>query len=72
MDGCLFWKDLQGILLNCLLEDEAKAMIKEFHEGSCGGHNYWKATVDKILRARFYWHMVFSDVKKQVAARYKC
>ena len=31
LNGCLYWKDPRGILLNCLLEDEAKQMSKEFH-----------------------------------------
>ena len=39
LNGCLYWKDLGGILLNCLLEDEAKKISKEFHEGDCGGHH---------------------------------
>ena len=36
----LYWKDPGAILLNCLLEDQAKHMSKEFHEGDCGGHHY--------------------------------
>ena len=35
----LYWKDPRGILLNCLLENEAQNMAKEFHEGDCGGHH---------------------------------
>jgi len=31
LDGYFFWKDSKGILLNCLLEYEAKQIIKEFH-----------------------------------------
>ena len=36
----LYWKDPDGILLNCLLEEEAKQKNKEFHGGDCGGHLY--------------------------------
>jgi hypothetical protein len=36
----LYWKDLGSILLNCLLEEEAKKKTKEFHSGDCGGHLY--------------------------------
>ena len=50
----LYWKDSRGILLNCLLENEAQNMAKEFHEGDCGGHHSWKVTANKILRAGFY------------------
>lgn len=59
LNGYLYWKDPQGILLNFLLEYEAKKMIKEFHEGECGGHIYWKATTNKILRVGFYWPTFF-------------
>ena len=35
----LYWKDPEGILLNCLLENEAQHIAKESHEGDCGGHH---------------------------------
>ena len=47
----IYWKDPGGILLNCLLENEAQHIMKEFHEGDCGGHHSWKVTANKILRA---------------------
>ena len=33
----LYWKYPRGILLNCLLENEAQHMAKEFHEGIIPG-----------------------------------
>ena len=33
INGFLYWKDAGGILLNCLLENEAHEKIKEFHQG---------------------------------------
>jgi hypothetical protein len=48
------WKDLGGVLLKCLLEDEYWKTMKEFHKGDCGGYHYLKATVNKILISRFY------------------
>ena len=47
----LYWKDPGGTLLNCLLEDKARRMEKEFHERDYGGHHSWKVTANKILRA---------------------
>jgi len=72
LDGVLFWKNHEGILLNCLLKDEANKVLDEFHAGDCGGHLYWKSTADKILRAGFYWPTLFSDVKKFVTSCHKC
>ena len=54
IDKNLYWKDTGGILLNCLLEEEVKKVIEEFHEGDSGGHHYWKATANKILKAGYH------------------
>ena len=39
MNQYLYWKDYGGVLLNCLLENEAQQTMKEFHQGDCGGHH---------------------------------
>jgi len=72
LDNALFWKNHEGILLNCLVKEEADKVLQEFHAGDCGGHLYWKATADKILRVGFYWPNLFTDVKKFVTACHKC
>eukprot|EP00253_Pinus_taeda_P020905 PITA_20905 len=51
LDSALFWKDPGGMLLNCLVEEEAKRVVEDFHRGDCGGHLFWKITANKILRA---------------------
>ena len=61
-----------GILLNCLLNSEADKILGEFHAGDCGGHLYWKSTVDKILRAGFYWPSLFADVYITIKSFQKC
>jgi len=40
IDNVLYWKDAGGILLKCLLKDDAERTMQEFHEGDCGGHLY--------------------------------
>ena len=35
LNDYLYWKDPGGVLLNCLLENEAKAKIQEFHKEDC-------------------------------------
>eukprot|EP00253_Pinus_taeda_P027110 PITA_27110 len=62
MDNALYWKDPGGVLLNCLIEDESKEVINDFHKGDCGGHLYWKTTANKILREGYYWPTVFADI----------
>jgi len=72
LDGALFWKNHEGILLNCLTMNESDSIIKDFHAGHCGGHLYWKSIVEKILRAGYYWPSLFADVKKFVVSCHKC
>jgi hypothetical protein len=72
MDENLLWKNHEGILLHCLIESETDSIMQEFHAGDCGGHLYWKSTVDKILRAGYYWPTMFSDVKKFTTSCHKC
>ena len=68
----LYWKYPGGILLNFLLENEAKQTTKEFHKGDCSGHHSWKVKTNKILRAGFYWPSMFSDVYKETTTCHQC
>ena len=40
IDNALFWKNHEGILPNCLLKEESKKILEEFHVGDYGGHIY--------------------------------
>jgi hypothetical protein len=57
----LFRRNFDGILLRCVDENQAQGLIKEFHEGICGGHFAPTATAHKIIRAGFYWSSIFRD-----------
>jgi len=61
LNNALYWKDLRGILLNCLVEEEEKQVMNDFHRGDCGGHLFWKMTANKILIVGYYWHTLFVD-----------
>lgn len=72
LDRDLFSKDTRGILLNCLLEEDVEKVIEEFHKGDCGGHHYWKARTNKILRAGYFWPTMFNDIYQRLAACQEC
>ena len=72
LNQCIYWKDPGGVLLNCLLENEAKHTVKGFHKGDYGGHHSWKVTTNKILRGGFYWPSLFSEVYKETSTCYQC
>eukprot|EP00253_Pinus_taeda_P009672 PITA_09672 len=71
LNSALYWKDPSGILLNFLVEKEAKKVMEDFHGGECGGHLFWKSTANKILRAGYYWPTLFADVYKMVKSCHK-
>jgi len=70
--GVLLWKDPIGVLVNFLVENEAKDIMKDFHKGDCGGHHFWKTIANKILRVGFYWSTLFSDAYKTVMSYHEC
>ena len=56
LNSTLYWKDPCGILLNFLVEEEAKKVMKDFNKGECGGHIFWKSTANiesRVLLAYF-------------------
>jgi len=63
----LYWKDPRGILLSCLMKEEAEDTIRDFHKGDCGGPHYRKTIMHNILRAGFYWPNIFFYVYKEVS-----
>jgi hypothetical protein len=72
VDGKLYWKDLLGLLLSCLVESKIEKVINEFHERVCGGHHTWRATAYKILRDGYYWPKLFNDVNAKVRSCNPC
>ena len=65
-------KDPLNILLLCLTESETEGIIEQFHARICGGNYAWRATTYKILRARFYWPTMFSQVGAKVRSYIPC
>jgi hypothetical protein len=55
----LFRRNYDGILLRCVDENQAQEMVREFHEGICGGHFSPTTTTHKIIRDGFYWTSMF-------------
>eukprot|EP00253_Pinus_taeda_P020186 PITA_20186 len=72
LNSALYSKDPHGVLLNCLVEEEAKQVMEDFHKGDCGSHLFWKTTTNKILRAGYYWLTLFDDVYKVVKSCHQC
>ena len=52
---------MQGVLLKCIDKIESEKILKDMHEGVCGGHYMAKTTTHKILRFGFWWPTIFKD-----------
>ncbi|XP_057821519.1 chitinase 2-like [Cryptomeria japonica] len=53
VDGILFKKDYNNILLRCIEPDQIEIVLKEFHEGPARGHFAARTIALKIMRAVF-------------------
>lgn len=72
LDEYLYWKDPQGILLNCVIEDEMEGEITELHKGICGRHHAWMDTTYKVLIVEYYQLKLFVDTNHMVRSCIEC
>jgi hypothetical protein len=55
LDGRLYYKSLDGVLLQCLGQEEAKKMMSEVHDGLCGAHQSSYRMKWVIKQTGCYW-----------------
>jgi hypothetical protein len=61
LDGSLFYKSLDGVLLRCLGPEEAKKMMSEVHDGICGAHQSAHRMKWVIRQAGCFWPTMLED-----------
>ena len=61
IEGILFRKNYDGVLLRCLQKEDAKKVMTELHDGPAGGHFSGDTTAHKILRVGYYYPTLFKD-----------
>ena len=54
VDNTLYQRGYTLSLLKCLLESEAKYILKEIHEGVRGSHSGGRMLAHKAVRAMYY------------------
>ena len=59
IDGVLFRKNYDKVLLICLEKDDAEHILMELHDGLAGGHFSGETTTHKVLKAGYYWPTLF-------------
>jgi len=60
----LYYRTIDGVLLKCLGNDEAKSLIGEIHEGVCGAHQSACKMKWMIRRNGYYWPTILEDCFK--------
>jgi hypothetical protein len=60
--GGLRWRNPDGVILWHVDPLKSKDLLKELHAIVCGGHFSAKTTTHKIMRLRYYWPTLFTDM----------
>jgi hypothetical protein len=61
LDGRLYYKTLDGVLLQCLGQEEGKRTMSEVHDGLCGAHQSAYRMKWVIKQTGCYWPAMLED-----------
>ena len=61
LDDQLYYKMIDGALLKCLNQEEAKVLMGEVHEGICGAHQSAYRMKWIIRRTGYFWPTILED-----------
>ncbi|MCO5584686.1 hypothetical protein L7F22_038617 [Adiantum nelumboides] len=61
IEGELYQKGFEGLYCRCVCKEEIPHILKECHDSACGGHFAGRLTALEILRAGYWWPIVFKD-----------
>ncbi|XP_038697948.1 uncharacterized protein LOC119995499 [Tripterygium wilfordii] len=72
VNGILYKRSYQGVLLRCLSQEEAQYALAELHEGVCGNHSGGRSLASKVMQTGYYWPMLRGDAAVYEARCDKC
>jgi ribonuclease HI len=55
VEGDLYRRGTNGILMQCITQEEGRELLTEIHGGECGSHSSSRTLVGKAFRHGFYW-----------------
>ena len=61
LEGELYYRTIDGVLLRCLDKEEAKILMGEIHEGVCGSHQSAYKMKWVIRRNGYFWPTMLED-----------
>ena len=66
-DPYLFKIGADNLLRRCVTMEEARSILRHYHNSPCGGHYNGDKTIAKVLQARFFWpSSIFKDAHDHV------
>ena len=68
----LYRHGADSVFQRCLVHDEAEKVLNDCYSGACGGHMFGYATAQNILRAGYFWPMLFKDCIYAVRKCHNC
>lgn len=72
IDGTLFKRNFDGILLRCVDRSQADKILHEFHYASSGGHFSTPTTAIKIIQVGYFWPSMLKDTDNLVRGCKEC
>jgi hypothetical protein len=60
----IYQRTIDGVLLKCLGEEQAKVTVQEVHDGICGAHQSTYKMNWLLWRSGFYWPTMMDDCIK--------
>jgi hypothetical protein len=66
VEGDLYHRGANGILMRCITQEEGRDLLAEIHGGECGSHSSSRTLVGKAFRHGFYWPTALQNAAKLV------
>jgi ribonuclease HI len=66
VEGDLYRRGANGILMRCITQEEGRGLLTEVHGGECGSHSSSRTLVGKAFRHGFYWPTALQDAAELV------
>jgi len=61
LEGELYYRTIDGLVLRCIDKEEAKVLMGEIHEGVCGSHQSAYKMKWVIRRNGYFWPTMLED-----------
>jgi hypothetical protein len=72
VEGNLYRRGVNGVLMQCITQEEGCDLLVEVHGGECGNHASSYTLVGKAFQHRFYWPTTLQDVVELVKTYKAC